>query len=89
MANQKTETTQADSPNQNQKNGGKGLTRVEIAERAVSRLREQLAAAEARLAAAKKAAAESKLKKRATQADKVAKAKAILRKAGIEVPEAA
>jgi uncharacterized protein (DUF3084 family) len=70
--------------NVNQLNGGIGLTRVQIAQRAVDRLKEQLQAAEERLNKAILAEAEGGgSKKAAAEAKRIEKAKAVLLKAGL------
>ena len=70
--------------NTNQLNGGIGLTRVQIAQRAVDRLKEQLQAAEERLNAAILAEAEGgSNKKKEAEAKRIEKAKAVLLKAGL------
>ena len=70
----------------NQLNGGVGLTRVQIAQRAVDRLKEQLQAAEARLNAAILAEVEGgSQKKKEAEARRIEKAKAVLAKAGLKV----
>jgi len=72
--------------NTNQLNGGIGLTRVQIAQRAVDRLKEQLQAAEARLNAAILTEAEGGgQKKKEAEARRIEKAKAVLAKAGLKV----
>lgn len=70
--------------NKNQLNGGIGLTRVQIAQRAVDRLKEQLQAAESRLNAAILAEVEGgSNKKKEAEAKRIEKAKAVLLKAGL------
>lgn len=69
----------------NQENGGKGMTRVEIATRAWERAQDHADACKIRMEQAIEVEANGGTKKAAAATAKIERAKAILLKAGIKV----
>ena len=70
---------------QNEKNGGKGMTRVEIARRAFMAADRKAQEAMRRLRAAEAQEAKREARDGLTEQQKIAKAMALLRKAGYDV----